>query len=673
MERVGSNASLKRPNARKDARLNIKDIIMRNGEDSIALKDGMKQQLFQNVEQIRRKCDKQVATLDNLKDENHELQQKLLDLKKEGNALGLEGHAVGNRLAAVSTISKRPVFAHRTRLFEMEERHAQLLDTFESLKLRQKMLIHMRRRLQNDLAHVRARGSRLKEVVHKQQIKMADVKRDHIQASEKLNNANARLAKVQEQVSTEIQLWEMELSDKKGFLAERKKMGDQYKKKMEEQRASKESLKKHGKSQYSGNVATIVAARILEHTMQKQLEVMLDEEQKYKKAFKEIGITSEKLDAPAIIRQCLAQTEINDELTMKRTERITEIDSLKTRLSSTQEKLNDSFYGAERTTNRVLGDHEKLLNEEEKSLEKSRSRFLFMKNVVQPVKIGVQHLAESVTTDKFGELRSEEDVMLALHRIQESMGRIRIEVESKQEIEEIEKAKEKEVSLASTLPGTLDTSSTGSSLKISTREPLSAAPVSRFSPSFKPGVKKPKTPQSDNIITTFAPEPEKLVSILDTGSVDPENIRVSAKKRPVTVDRRLGVAVEDVDKDVDDSDWSESEPLASKLLEEAHANVERARVLGVSVSQAEFLHHDGVEVDNGDSVNEVMDRQSIKRRAMVETRKAERRQRRRDSIEANMLASQIAELNAAMNNQNNSSGNSNANASGNTNSNHGMF
>lgn len=52
-----------------------------------------------------------------------------------------------------------------------------------------------------------------------------------------------------------------------------------------------------------------------------------------------------------------------------------------------QQELQKTMFDQERTTNRVLSDREKELQEAIKQLEAERSEFQFMQSTVQPVKV----------------------------------------------------------------------------------------------------------------------------------------------------------------------------------------------------------------------------------------------------------------------------------------------
>lgn len=81
------------------------------------------------------------------------------------------------------------------------------------------------------------------------------------------------------------------------------------------------------------------------------------------------------------------------------------------------------MYDQERTTNRVLSDREKELNEAEKQLEAERSEFQFMQATVQPVKIGIQHLAKKVL-DVQVDLSDIAEIEWVMNQVQSKLAKI---------------------------------------------------------------------------------------------------------------------------------------------------------------------------------------------------------------------------------------------------------
>lgn len=151
----------------------------------------------------------------------------------------------------------------------------------------------------------------------------------------------------------------------------------------------------------------------------------------YQDAFRRIGIKLEGMDPQSVIRTCIHQDEMRRELLRKRSTEEARVESLKRQKAQLQAQLQHTMFEQQRTTNRLLSEREKRLNDAEKRLEAERAEYTFMMEAVQPVKIGLQHLARKVLGVK-ADLASVEEVEKLMEKLQSKLAQIMDEMRQAQ-------------------------------------------------------------------------------------------------------------------------------------------------------------------------------------------------------------------------------------------------
>ena len=287
---------------------------------------------------------------------------------------------------------------------------------------------HMRHRLMQQRVEEKRINRDLKAELRVRQIKNTELTRDEQAVGDALRKAQARLAQLKKDVERDLELWRSEIRDRESWQKQKEKFESFVTKQIERQREIElevqGDLNEEEEEQLKAkNAASMFANRHIARKLSNTLKTTTEEERRYEEAFRKIGVKLDNLDPKSIIETCLAQDEIRKDLIEKRALEEERVEDLKQQLAAAQEELNNTMYDQERTTNRVLSDREKELNEAEKQLEAERSEFQFMQATVQPVKIGIQHLAKKVL-DVQVDLSDIAEIEWVMNQVQSKLAKI---------------------------------------------------------------------------------------------------------------------------------------------------------------------------------------------------------------------------------------------------------
>lgn len=413
-------------------KLTIRDIVENDTGKRPTSKNlikGLEENVRKVLETKRNEYDRVHFQLQQKQKELAELKLQLGDLAKDGKALGLDEFPdEKQRLGAIRSISNRKVFTKHTHLDKMVAALEKKKQQIQKVAHTGRIYDHMRHRLMQQRVEEKRINRDLKAELRVRQIKNTELTRDEQAVGDALRKAQARLAQLKKDVERDLELWRSEIRDRESWQKQKEKFESFVTKQIERQREIElevqGDLNEEEEEQLKAkNAASMFANRHIARKLSNTLKTTTEEERRYEEAFRKIGVKLDNLDPKSIIETCLAQDEIRKDLIEKRALEEERVEDLKQQLAAAQEELNNTMYDQERTTNRVLSDREKELNEAEKQLEAERSEFQFMQATVQPVKIGIQHLAKKVL-DVQVDLSDIAEIEWVMNQVQSKLAKI---------------------------------------------------------------------------------------------------------------------------------------------------------------------------------------------------------------------------------------------------------
>jgi len=390
---------------------------------------GLEENVRKVLETKRNEYDRTHFELQQKQKELAALRLQLGDLAKDGKALGLDEFPnEKERMASIPSISNRKVFTKHTHLSKMVAALEKKKQQIQKVVHTGRIYDHMRHRLMQQRVEEKRINRDLKAELRRRQIKHKELTRDEQAVADALRKAQFRLAQLKKDVERDLFLWRSEIADRESWQKQKQKFEDFVTKQIERQREIELEVQgdlneEEEEELKAKNAASMFANRHIARKLSQTLKTTTEEERRYEEAFRKIGVKLENLDPKSIIETCLAQDEIRKDLIEKRTLEEERVEDLKKQLAAAQEELNNTMYDQERTTNRVLSDREKELNEAEKQLEAERSEFQFMQATVQPVKIGIQHLAKKVL-DVQVDLSDIAEIEWVMNQVQSKLAKI---------------------------------------------------------------------------------------------------------------------------------------------------------------------------------------------------------------------------------------------------------
>lgn len=391
--------------ARRAAKVSIRDIVSNDAGKRPTAKNlikGLEENVRKVLETKRVEFDRVHFLVGKKRKELEELKLQLADLQKDGKALGLEKFPdPRTRLQPVKAISTRPVFSRDTNLDEMVKQLEEKKAVIEKVIHRGMIYDHMRQRLMTERVEEKKVNGDLRVALREQQLRNAEVKRRDIKVSEALGAAQRELAQLKSDVDKDVKLWQSEIEDREAWVKQKAKFEGFVARQLQRQREIELEVKgdmgaDDEESLKAKSAASMFANRHMQKKLSSKLKSSAGVERRYEEAFRKIGVKLDNLDPQTVIQTCLAQDEIRKDLLRKRAAEEERVAELTRQLANAQQELQETEIQQQRTTNRLLADAEKQLNEAEKKLEAEKSEFQFMQSTVQPVKIGIQHLAKKV-------------------------------------------------------------------------------------------------------------------------------------------------------------------------------------------------------------------------------------------------------------------------------------
>lgn len=423
--RVGMGASASAPKlggTSKGQRLNIKDIVERDtgaGPSTTDMIKSMEGNVRKVLKAKQTEYDRVMFALRKRRAELEKLELTLRDLKRDGEALGLEECPdKSKRLQPVKTISNRPMYAKNTKIDKQVQELAERKHSTQKVIMTHQIYEHMRKRLMAEIVEEKKRNHALQDRLNSENIRNADLKRQHIAVGEALGKSLAQLAKLRKDVEHELFLWREEIKDRENWAKQKQGFEDFLAQQMARQQKLAASASADSKEEPSQGSDARVSKAMGEAYLQAS-----GEDSKYEAAFRRIGVNPEDVDADKIISACKQQDAIRRDLIRRRAAEEQRVAYLQQQLTDAQRTLQATLADRERTTNRVLSETERDLSEAETKLEAERSEFQFLQHSLQPVKIGLQQLAFKVLGVSV-DLTDAEEITLVLSKIQHRLASV---------------------------------------------------------------------------------------------------------------------------------------------------------------------------------------------------------------------------------------------------------
>ena len=136
------------------------------------------------------------------------------DLKRDGEALGVEQCQDNKRLQPVESISKRPIFSKNTRIHKMQEKLDKDKKKYDKAVLTGKVYNHIRERMIKEKSITEKKNRDMKMFVEKRDIRNHENNRDLQYLEDQLVHATADLDILKKDVEADLKLWEDTISER---------------------------------------------------------------------------------------------------------------------------------------------------------------------------------------------------------------------------------------------------------------------------------------------------------------------------------------------------------------------------------------------------------------------------------------------------------------------------
>jgi len=245
-------------------------------------------------------------------------------------------------------------------------------------------------------------------------LRASDLKRAEVAAASMCGNTEKDLHQLQENVCTELQFWENELQQRQNVVKEKTKFEDFYRKQMSKEKQNhgtgvgrRSSFKGGGNGgagetpngmprRKSNSIARQKKGKAFENKlagMQAEAEI---EEKRFEDAFRAIGIRLDEFSPNHVINSCLYLETMHKDLDAKLEDENEKLANLKATEEHLQKALRNQLFTSERTTNRTISVQEDKLAELQKTVGREKAQYVYILDVIRPVKIGIQNLVKRV-------------------------------------------------------------------------------------------------------------------------------------------------------------------------------------------------------------------------------------------------------------------------------------
>jgi hypothetical protein len=298
-------------------------------------------------------------------------------------------------MSTVSSVSRRKVFNNKnSTVSDWEDKLAKKEEELFHARHKCAIYAHMRQRIRDELVGATKRNMDMKQYVKTLQLKASDLKRAEVAANGVYGNAERELHKLQESVCTELQYWENELQQRQTVVKEKTHFENFYRKQMSKDKSpspSKPLTRKQTLVKRKGTAKNMFGEGIA--GMQTHAE---NEERRFEEAFRAIGIRLDDFSPNQVINSCLYLESMHKDLDTKLEEEHENLNNLKATEDQLQKALRDTMFTSERTTNRSISIQEDKLAALSKLVGKEKSQYIYILDVIRPVKIGLQNLVKRV-------------------------------------------------------------------------------------------------------------------------------------------------------------------------------------------------------------------------------------------------------------------------------------
>ncbi|KAF0704992.1 Aste57867_7176 [Aphanomyces stellatus] len=408
---LGSDpAAVSQPSITKPpTHLKIADIVNRNRRKTSSSADLIKDfehAIRKVVDGKRNESDRLKFLVEKKREELGKLKLVLQDLRTDCAALGMNEYPdATDRLQPITSVSRRPVYAKKSNIAELEELlHEKSLETaavlrktltFEHIKKRHVVEKFELLQTNNDLTnHLRETHQRLQEL-----------HRVEISANESLNQAQVglvyktRLSQLKADIAAEIRLYETELELRLRWAKEKAKFEAFYAKQVGSIDSLVEGLERPG-SPGGSERRKLPRAKTVKHWTHgytgAQLDAARKEEQHHEDAFRRLGLPQGTIDPKGIIEMCMTHDTLKKELLQRQSEQVALTTATWARIEEVKTEIQQSQVGTMRTTEKDLDESHAELAAAEKRLNKAREEYEYMQQMMQPVKAGIQQIVGQV-------------------------------------------------------------------------------------------------------------------------------------------------------------------------------------------------------------------------------------------------------------------------------------
>ncbi|CAK4619487.1 hypothetical protein AeMF1_009765 [Aphanomyces euteiches] len=389
-------------------RMTITDIVNRNQRKTSSSADLIKEfehAIQKVVDGKRSESDKLQFVANKKAQELDKLKLTLQDLTADCVALGMHEYPDPNdRLEPIASVSRRPVYAKKTNIRELEQ--LLRLKAVETANVVRKCLTyeHIKKRHEMEKLELTHATNHLNAVLRDKQHELQELHRVEMSANESLNQVQTKLMELKQSIAADIRMYETELELRLRWAKERAKFDAFY----EQQILALPSVVdgavlREDKSTYKLEIVDSSPSmdHWSVHMTPAQVQAVREDEKLHEDAFRRLGLPRGVVDAKQIIDMCMTHESLERELEQRHAEQLQLIEATHMRIKQVKSEVHDAQDAAAavtrtKSTDLEMQDAQMELAIAEKKLMKAREEFEYTQQVIQPVKAGIQQIVSQV-------------------------------------------------------------------------------------------------------------------------------------------------------------------------------------------------------------------------------------------------------------------------------------